>query len=124
VRARARHHDAHVAGGQGSAPHPRDDETMRHAEAREVLVERAPRKPRVEQRTEEHVARDAREGIEVEQERSGSPGPPPAPLLQVRLIRVASAAALNPLSMFTTATFGAQLFSIASSAATPPNDAP
>ena len=41
-----------------------------------------------------------------------------------RLIRVAAQAAPKPLSILTTVTPAAQLFSIVSSAATPPNDAP
>src|SRR5437879_7259290 len=42
----------------------------------------------------------------------------------VWLMRLAAAAAPNPLSMLTTVTPEAQEFSIASSAASPPNDAP
>src|SRR6185437_5632458 len=43
---------------------------------------------------------------------------------QTRLMHDATRAAPNPLSIFTTVTFDAQLFSIPSSAATPPKLAP
>ncbi len=49
---------------------------------------------------------------------------PHRPAAHVWLMRLAAAAAPNPLSMFTTVTPLAQELSMASSAAKPPNDAP
>jgi hypothetical protein len=118
---RARHVHAHVARREWAAPHLRDDEAMSHAEAGEILAELAAREAGVEQRAEEHVPGDSRERVEMEHAGSGRPR---ARALHARLIRVASTAAPNPLSMLTTPTFGAQLFSIESSAVTPPNAAP
>lgn len=100
---------------------------MANTETREIQGQLAPRQAGVEQRREEHVAGDAGEGVEVEYARADHLRAAPVshfPRLHARLIKVASAAAPKPLSMFTTPTFGAQLFSIPSSAATPPKDAP
>jgi len=113
--------DAQVTRRQRAAPDARDHQTMRDAEAREIDGQLAPREAGIEQRRQEHVAGDPGEGIEMEQPGTARYA---LPARHARLIRVASAAAPNPLSMFTTPTFGAQLLSIASRAATPPNDAP
>jgi hypothetical protein len=47
-------------------------ELERDVETSEVRFERAPRESEVEQRTEQHVPRDAREGVEVQDSRSRS----------------------------------------------------
>ena len=65
----------------------------------------------VEQRAEQHVARDAADAVDVE-------GP------HRRAILAAIVPAPKPSSMFTTATPAAHEVSIASSAVTPPNAAP
>src|SRR5204862_5007137 len=59
------------------------------------------------------------------QSQEGEAAPDPdSPRLHERLMRLAAAAAPNPLSMFTTVIPDAQEFSIPSSAAIPPKDAP
>ena len=70
---------------------------------------------RMDERGDQHVARDARETVQ-EQDHVG-------PALRFTM-RAASAAAPNPLSMFTTPIPGAQALSIVRSAATPPKLAP
>src|SRR5581483_9735014 len=69
----------------------------------------------VEQRTERHVAGDAGEAVEVRDPHADAPA---------RMMRWATSAAPNPLSMFTTQTPGAQLFSMVSRAASPRNADP
>ena len=72
---------------------------------------------RVEQRAQQHVARDAADAVDVED--AGVTAPPAA-----RAIRAAIVPAPKPSSMFTTATPAAHEVSIASSALTPPKVAP
>src|SRR5439155_458771 len=66
---------------------------------------------------------DGRDDGGQSQEGEAAPDPD-SPRLHERLMRLAAAAAPNPLSMFTTVIPDAQEFSIPSSAAIPPKDAP
>jgi hypothetical protein len=43
-----------------------DDQPVRKIQSRQILLELAPREARVEQRSEEHVAGDAREAVEMQ----------------------------------------------------------
>ena len=74
--------------------------------------------PGVDQRAEGDVSGDPGDAVEVE-----DPHPSSA-RIAARTIRCATCAAPNPLSMFTTATPGAQEESIERGAESPPNEAP
>ena len=76
---------------------------------------------RVDQRAEQHVARDAADAVDVEDHAGPSEAARGA---ASRAIRAAIVPAPNPSSMFTTATPAAHEVIIASSALTPPKVAP
>ena len=85
------------------------------AEASQPVADGRLRGARVEERAEEHVAGDARDGVDVEE---------PAHAAAARAMRLATVAAPNPSSMLTTATPGAQEESIDMSATCPPAATP
>ena len=62
--------DLHIARRERSPANPRHPQAMLHAQPGQLLLERALRKPEVEQRAQEHVARDPGEEIEVQRSRA------------------------------------------------------
>ena len=116
----ARHVDAHVARGERPAPHLETHEAVGHAEAREI---------RASARRERPASSSAPRNMLPAMPEKGSRWSTRAPACRARAGFSAvderrDEAAPKPLSMFTTPTFGAQLVSIPSSAAKPPNEAP
>ncbi len=85
------------------------------AEAAEALAHDLLVGAGVEQRPQQHVTRDARHAVDVQDHDA-----PPA----ARAMRAAIVPAPKPSSMLTTASPAAQEFSIASSAETPPKAVP
>ena len=57
---------ADVDGREGAAPYAPHAQREAHAESRQIRLERPARQAEVQQRTEEHIARDARKGIEMQ----------------------------------------------------------
>ena len=111
-------HHAHAPRGDRVAADAAHLEVeSRHPEARQGRAHRALVGAGVQQRAQQHVAREAGDGVHVEE--PGHRAPPAA-----RAMRAAIVPAPKPSSMFTTATPAAQEVSIASSADTPPNEAP
>lgn len=119
VRARAHrvielHHEAHRM--ERAAPHalyPRGP--ARNAESPHLGEDRRHVGAGVDERGHEHVAGEPADRVD--------PRALHAPT-RARFTREAAYAAPKPLSMFTTVTPGAQLLSMARSAARPPNEAP
>ena len=68
--ARLRYDDVDVVGVEGAATHSPHVELEGNAETGEIGEERASRQTEIEQRAEQHVARDAREGVEVQDART------------------------------------------------------
>ncbi len=113
-----RHHDLDPARGDAvprSAPDPQIESV--HAEGAHVLRHALRTRAGVDQRGQEHVAGGAGDAVDV-----GDAGHD-APAAR-RAMRAAMVPAPKPSSMFTQATPAAHDESIASSAVTPPNDAP
>lgn len=107
-------HEARSMEGASPDPfHPRGP--PRHPEAPHRIEHLPEVGTRVDQGGHQHVPGDPADGVDP-RALHGVPRP--------RFTRDAAYAAPKPLSMFTTVTPGAQLLSIASSAATPPKEAP
>ena len=78
--------DVQVAGRQRAALHPLHAQSEVHAQSREPGIQLAARQTQVEQRRQEHIARDSREGLDVKQTRTPA-GRPSARggILRIRL---------------------------------------
>ena len=87
-------------------------------ERRDSLVERCAGSPEVEERRDQHVARDSSDRLE------GEDGQRSPLRMAPRAMSAAWNPAENPLSMFTTETLAAQELSMAKRAARPPREAP
>ena len=113
-----RHHDLDRPGDDSVSGHAADAqiETV-DAERTDVLGHLLLAGARVDQRCEQHVARGARDAVDVGDARHDAPA-------ERRAMRAAIVPAPNPSSMFTQATPAAHDESIASSAVTPSSEAP
>ena len=113
---RAGHPDARP--GDALGPHPlRDERQTLDAEPAEPALDRRRLGAGVQQRAEQHVARDARHAVHVQR-------PGHVSLPAERAIRAAIVPAPKPSSMPTTASPAAHEDSMESRAVTPPNAVP
>ena len=96
----------------------------RQPEPTQAVVKRRTRRPEVKEGGDGHVAGDPADGLEDQRAHVARASRARLAAWACRAISAATNPALNPLSMLTTLTLGAQELSIASSAAIPPREAP